>query len=208
MRLAGRVRDFVRCAQRSWSGSRGGRALAVAVAFPLVLTGCAARGPVRLWASSAGAPVQVTGQFGGTVALDGEILTLQLDSADVQYLGLQPGDRTTLEGVTVRAVVAADSAGRAIPLGVSGALAVADALRAGERRDLGRPAMAVPLPPGVRVRDLWLAFQFRGTARPEGQEPVLVIAYACSESNLLGVTRGARARARRMRASYATGCRL
>lgn len=184
-------------------------AITVAVAvLSMGLAGCAARSPVRLRASSAGAPVQVTGRFAGSVALDGDVLTLQLDSAEVQYLGLQPGDDTGLEGVTVRAVVASDSAGRGIPLGVSGAVPVADALRVGERRDLGRPVMAVPLPPGVRLRDLWLAFQVRGTARPTGRAPVLVIAYACSESNVLGPTRDARARARRMRASYTAGCQL
>lgn len=187
-------------------GSRHVRALACLAAVGAA--GCAARTPVRLSASSTGASVQVTGRFAGTVSLDGDVLTLQLDNAEAQYAGLRPGDRTTLEGVTVRAVVAADSAGRGIPLGVSGALAVADVLQAGERRDLGRAVMAVPLPPGARMRDLWLAFQFRGTARPDDQEPLLVIAYVCSEANLLGVTRGARARARRMRASYGTGCRL
>lgn len=208
VRHAGWPRALGRLVQRGGPGTRARRMRAVAACLPFVLAGCASRAPVRLAASSVGAPVQVTGRFAGAVSLEGEVLTLQLDTADVQYLGLQPGDSTTLEEVTVRAVVAADSAGRGIPLGVSGALAVADALRAGERRDLGHPVMAVPLPPGVRPRDLWLAFQFRGTARPPGQEPVLVIAYACSESNLLGVTRGARARGRRMRASYTAGCRL
>lgn len=207
-RRAGWPHGLGRLVRRAGDGAatRCSRAAAVGLAF--VLAGCATRAPVRLAASSMGAPVQVTGRFAGAVSLEGEILTLQLDSADVQYRGLQPGDSTTLEEVTVRAVVVADSAGRGIPLGVSGALAVADVLRAGERRDLGHPVMAVPLPPGVQRRDLWLAFQFRGTARPPGQEPVLVIAYACSESNLLGVTRGARARARLMRASYTAGCRL
>lgn len=178
------------------------------ILLALALTGCAARTPVRLAASSVGAAVQVTGRFAGTVSLEGDVLTLHLDTADVQYLGVQPGDTTALEGVTLRAVVAADSSGRGIPLGVSGALAVADVLRTGERRSLGRQQLAVPLPPGPRLRDLWLAFQFRGTARPPGGEPALVIAYACSAANVLGDTRQARERARRMRVDYPAACRL
>ena len=85
---------------------------------------------------------------------------------------------------------------------------VADVLRVGERRTLTGETLALPLPPGVPVRGLWLAFQFRGTARPAGREPELVIAYACSETNLLGATKGARLRTRRMRAGDVSACQL
>lgn len=174
----------------------------------LLLAGCASRTPVQLRAVSAAAPVRVWGDLRGVVSLDGELLSLRLDSASVQYLGLAASDSTPLEDVTVRAVVASDSAGRGIPQGVSGALQVADVLRVGERRTLTGETLALPLPPGVPVRGLWLAFQFRGTARPAGREPELVIAYACSETNLLGATKGARLRTRRMRAGDVSACQL
>jgi hypothetical protein len=169
---------------------------------------CAARGPVALVATSVGAPVRVTGDFAGAVSLDGEVLSLRLDRARVQYLGAAPGDSTLLEGVTLRLVVASDSSERGIPLGVSGAVPVADALRVGEERRLDGATLAVPLPAERRARDLWLAFQFRGTLQPRGAAPELLIAYVCSEINLLGVTKSARARARRMRTDYALGCGL
>lgn len=154
------------------------------------------------------APVQVAGDFSGTIALDGDVLTLQLERARVRYLGWATGDSAAVEGVTLRAVVVSDSAGRGIPLGVSSALAVADLLRIGEVRALHGAELAVPIPPGHRVRDLWIAFQIRGTVHGRDAEPALLIAYVCSERNLLGESRSAAARARRMRASYTAGCAL
>lgn len=181
---------------------------AVLVLAALVLAACAPRVPVALRASSAAAPAPLTGSFAGTVLVDGDVLTLQLDTAEVRYAGLAPGDPTLLEEVTVRAVIATDSAQVGIPLGASGTDAVADALQPGERRALGATRFDLPLPPGARLRDLWVAFQLRGTARPGGREPELVIAYACSATNLFGSTTSAKARARRMTADYASGCRL
>lgn len=172
------------------------------------LAGCASRIPVQLRATSAASPVRVQGAVRGRVSMEGDVLSLHLDSASVQYLGLSPADSTPLEAVTIRAVVASDSAGRGIPQGVSGALQVADVLRTGERRSLTGETMAVPLPPGMRLRDLWLAFQVRGTARPDGREPELVIAYLCSEANVMGATPRAKVRARRMRAGDASACEL
>jgi hypothetical protein len=174
----------------------------------LVLTGCAPRVPVALRASSLAAPSPLVGTFAGTVRVEGDVLTLRLDAAEVRYVGLAPGDSTLLDEVTVRAVVATDSASVGIPLGASGSTAVADALQPGERRMLGPVRFDLPLPPGARLRDLWIAFQLRGTARPSGRTPALVITYACSATNLLGATKSAKARARRMTATYAAGCRL
>ncbi len=84
----------------------------------------------------------------GTVQVDGEVLSLVVDGGWVEYRGGGGGDPVPLEALTMRAVVARDSAGRPIPLGVSGAVPVADVLRAGERRDVPRTTLAVPLPPG------------------------------------------------------------
>jgi hypothetical protein len=171
-------------------------------------TACATHRPKALVATSVGAPVRVTGDFAGDVSLDGDILTLQLNRARVQYFGASAADSTVLSGVTLRLVVASDSSERGIPLGVSGAMPVADALRVGEERRLDGATLSVPLPPERRLRDLWIAFQFRGTLQPRDAAPELLIAYVCSEINLMGGTRSARARARRMRADYAVGCGL
>lgn len=191
-----------------WSGTGAwGQSVLLCLAV-LSLAGCASRIPVQLRATSPASPLRVQGEVRGRVSMDGDVLSLQLDSASVQYLGLSPADSTPLEAVTIRAVVASDSAGRGIPQGVSGALQVADVLRTGERRSLTGETMAVPLPPGMRLRDLWLAFQVRGTARPDGREPELVIAYLCSEANVLGATKRAKVRARRMRAGDAAACQL
>jgi hypothetical protein len=174
----------------------------------LVLAGCARRVPVALRASSEAAPAALLGRFTGEVSVQGDVLTLQLDTAEVRFAGLAPGDATLLDEVTVRAVIATDSAAVGIPLGASGATSVADALQPGERRIMGSLRFDLPLPPGARLQDLWVAFQLRGTARPVGRDAELVVAYACSETNLLGATKPARARAQRMRASYVAGCRL
>ena len=169
---------------------------------------CVARLPAPLVASSAGTGVQVTGEFAGRVEMSGDVLKLTLDRARVQYSGVAAGDSNIMEDVTLRAVVATDSAGHGIPLGVSAALQVADVLRAGEVRDFSGATMALPLPPGVAQRELWLAFQVRGVTRPPGREPELVIVYTCSAINLFGPTRSASARARRMQRDYPTGCGL
>lgn len=180
-------------------------------AIALVLAGCASRAPVRLRASSVAVPGLLTGTFAGVVTVTDDVLTLQLDTAEVHYAGADTAaaaNASVLDAVTVRAVLATDSAGVGIPVGASGSIPVADALQPGERRVLGVIRFDLPLPPGAPLRDLWVAFQLRGTARPEGDTPELVIAYACSETNLLGATASARVRARRMRARYVEGCRL
>ncbi|MFN8667795.1 MAG: hypothetical protein U0164_11515 [Gemmatimonadaceae bacterium] len=169
---------------------------------------CAPPRPTRMHAVTVPVREVVQGEVAGSVAVDGEVLSLVVDSGWVQYRGGGGADGAPLDEVTMRAVVAIDSAGQPIPLGVSGAVAVADVLRAGERRALPRTTLAVPLPPGGRLRDLWLAVQFRGTLRPDGAEPSLVLALACSTSNVLGMTKQARQRTRRMQAGDATVCRM
>ncbi len=178
------------------------------IALALLTSACAHRRPHPVLATSVGAPVHVTGDFAGTVTLDDNVLTLRLERARVRYLGWRVGDSAAVEAVTLRAVVAADSAGRGIPLGVSSALEVAGEMRIGDVRSLDGAVLAVPIPPGQRVQDLWIAFQFRGTVHARDAEPALLIAYACSERNLMGESRSAEARARRMRASYTAGCAL
>jgi len=121
---------------------------------------------------------------------------------------LIPTDGATVEGVSVRAVVARDSAGRWIPMGVSSAADIADTMRDGEERVLWGLQLDVPLPPAARARDLWIVFQFRATARTTDGDPEPVLTYACSETNLLGGTQGARARAKRLQADYAAACQL
>ncbi len=150
----------------------------------------------------------MTGDFVGRVSLDAGVVTLQLDQVRVHYLGWAAGDSASVEDVTLRAIVAADSAGIGIPLGVSAARDVAPRLAVGDTRELDGVVLAVPLPPERRARDLWIAFQFRGTVRARDAAPELLIAYTCSEMNLFGVTKSANARARRMRASYSVGCSL
>lgn len=187
---------------------RRSAAVVAVVVLVLLTAGCARHRPNPVLATSVGSPVHVSGDLAGTVTLDDDVLTLQLQRARVRYLGWATGDSAAVEGVTLRAVVATDSAGRGIPLGVSSAVAVAEVMHIGEVRTLDGTKLAVPLPPGQRVRDLWIAFQFRGTVHARDSEPVLLIAYACSEQNLLGASKSAKARARRMRASYAVGCTL
>ncbi|MBK6487709.1 MAG: hypothetical protein IPF98_12705 [Gemmatimonadetes bacterium] len=189
---------------------RGSRSLAIIalVASVLLTAGCAGRRPNPLLATSVGAPVHVSGDFVGTVTLDADVLTLQLERARVRYLGWAAGDAAAVEGVTLRAVVAADSSGRGIPLGVSSALPVAEVMRVGDVRTLDGTVLVVPIPPGQPARDLWIAFQFRGTVHARDREPVLLIAYACSAQNLIGSSKSAKARASRMRASYTVGCAL
>jgi hypothetical protein len=174
----------------------------------VLLGGCAAHLPRPLQTSSVGAPIRMTGDFAGTVTLEDGVVTLQLERARARYLGWSDGDSASVEGVSLRAIVAADSAGVGIPLGVSAALDVASVLAVGEERSLDGATLAVPLPTERRARDLWLAFQFRGTVRAHSAAPELLIAYTCSELNLFGVSKSANARVRRMRASYSVGCRL
>lgn len=173
-----------------------------------LLGGCAGHRPRPLLSTSTGAPVRISGDFAGTVALDEGIVMLQLTRARVRYNGWASGDTASVEGVTLRAIVAADSAGIGIPLGVSGALDVAPVLQVGEEVSMDGGMLAVPLPPERRARDLWIAFQFRGTVRARSTAPELLIAYTCSEMNLFGVSKSANARARRMRSSYSVGCSL
>lgn len=177
----------------------------VALAF---VVGCAAHAPRRLESSSLGARLRMAGDFAGTVSLDGGIVTVQLERARVRYNGWAPGDTASVEDVTLRAIVATDSAGVGIPLGVSGALEVAPVLSVGADVTMDGRALAIPLPPDRRARDLWIAFQFRGTVRARSTAPELLIAYTCSEMNLFGVSKSANARARRMRTSYSVGCSL
>lgn len=169
---------------------------------------CAPPVPVRLHATTVPVRDVVQGEVAGTVQVDGEVLSLAVDGGWVEYRGGGGGDPVPLEALTMRAVVARDSAGQPIPLGVSGAVPVADVLRAGERRDVPRTTLAVPLPPGEKLRDLWLAVQFRGTLRPDGAEPSLVIAVACGSANVLGMTKQAKQRAQRMRAGDVAVCRM
>lgn len=150
----------------------------------------------------------VQGEVSGAVSVDGDVLSLGVDSGWVQYRGGDGADRVPLDAVTMRAVVARDSAGWSIPLGVSGPVAIADVLRVGERHALPRVTLAVPLPPGEAVRDLWLAVQFRGTLHPDGAEPSLVTALACGTSNVLGMTRQAKQRVRRMQGGDSVVCRM
>ncbi len=152
--------------------------------------------------------MRMTGGFAGTVSLDEGVVTLQLERARVRYLGWAEGDTATVEGVTLRAIVATDSSGVGIPLGVSAALDVAPEMAVGDVQTLDGRALAIPLPPDRRARDLWIAFQFRGTIRARTTAPDLLIAYTCSEMNLFGVTKSANARGRRMRSSYSVGCSL
>lgn len=177
----------------------------VALSF---VVGCAAHAPRRLESSSIGARVRMAGDFAGTVSLDGGIVTVQLERARVRYNGWAPGDTASVEDVTLRAIVATDSAGVGIPLGVSAALAVAPVMSIGGDVTMDGRTLAIPLPPDHRARDLWIAFQFRGTVRARSTAPELLIAYTCSEMNLFGVSKSANARARRMRASYSVGCSL
>ncbi|MCC6928447.1 MAG: hypothetical protein IT359_05575 [Gemmatimonadaceae bacterium] len=150
----------------------------------------------------------VHGEVDASVAIEGDVLSLVVDSGWVQYRGGGTADSVPLDDVTMRAVVASDSAGLPVPLGVSGAVTVADVLRTGERRSLPRTTLAVPLPPGGSLRDLWLAVQFRGTLHPDGAEPSLVTALACGTTNVLGMTKQARQRSRRMQAGDVAVCRL
>jgi len=182
---------------------------AVAVATLCSGLACASRGPARLHATSTGTGEPLTGEFVGHAVLEGDLVALQLDTVRVDYRGFAAGEPTPLEGVSVRAVVAADSAGHAIPLGVSGTLQVADALQVGERRLLLGVALGIPLPPERRPRELWIAFQLQGTAHRPGRPGSAVVAYVCSAGNLLGTSRtGAAIRARDVEAGGVRACRL
>lgn len=205
MRVTSRVRRHlspprVMVPRRAWS--------VVRLTAAVLLGACAAHLPRPLETSSVGAPVRMTGDFAGSVSLEDGVLSLQLARARVRYLGWAVGDSASVEGVTLRAIVATDSAGVGIPLGVSASLDVAPVLAVGEERSMDGATLAVPLPPERRARDLWIAFQFRGTVRARGSAPELLIAYTCSEMNLFGVSKSAKARARRMRTSYSVGCSL
>lgn len=152
--------------------------------------------------------MRLTGRFVGRTTIERDILTVHVDTARVRLRLMIPTDGATVEGVSVRAVVATDSAGRWIPMGVSSAADIADTMRDGEERVLWGLQLDVPLPPAARARDLWIVFQFRATARTTDGDPELVLTYACSETNLLGGTQGARARAKRLQADYAAACQL
>lgn len=194
-----------RAADARWAA--GARRLGLMLALGW-LVGCAAHGPRRLESSSIGARLRMAGDFAGVVSLDGGIVTVQLERARVRYNGWAEGDTASVEDVTLRAIVATDSAGVGIPLGVSGALEVAPVMSVGADVTMDGRTFAIPLPPDRRARDLWIAFQFRGTVRARRTAPELLIAYTCSEMNLFGVSKSANARARRMRASYTVGCSL
>lgn len=169
---------------------------------------CMHRSVPPLLVSSLGSPMRLTGRFVGRTTIERDILTVHVDTARVRLRLMIPTDGATVEGVSVRAVVATDSAGRWIPMGVSSAADVADTMRDGEERVLWGLQLDVPLPPAARARDLWIVFQFRATARTTDGDPELVLTYACSETNLLGGTQGARARAKRLQGDYAAACQL
>ena len=185
------------------------RARLVVLVFACGLpSACVHRGVPPLRVSSLGTPMRLTGRFVGRTTIERDILTVHVDTVRVRLHLMTPTDDATVEGITLRAVVAKDSAGRWIPMGVSSAADVADTMRDGEERELWGLQLAVPLPPAARARDLWIVFQFRATARTTDGDPELVLTYACSETNLLGGTRGARARAKRLQADYAAACQL
>ena len=162
--------------------------------------------PLRV--SSLGTSQRLTGHFVGRTTIERGVLTVHFDTARVRVHRIAPPDSATLEGISVRAVIATDSAGRWIPMGVGAAVAVAETMRGDEVRELWGLELSVPLPPAARVRDLWIVFQFRATHRATDGQAVPVLSYACSETNLMGRTRSARARATRLRADYVYACRL
>ena len=179
------------------------------------LAACAHSAP-RLDVSSVGAPVPIAGYFAGEVRVSADMITLLLDSARVVVSGTQGGRVTGVPGagaaeltdVTVRAVLATDSAGHAIPLGVSGAVEVAERMRAGEARELRQTEFALPVPEKVRLADVWVLFQLRALAQSDGEQPQEILAYACSTTNLAGRAASAERRAERLRVSYTDACRV
>ena len=181
----------------------------------LALAACARPVP-RLAVSSIGAPVPIAGYFSGVATIGADVVTLEIDSARVVVAGVDGGrvegltapGAVELTDVTVRAVLAADSAGQAIPLGVSGVVEVAERLRAGEVRELRRTEFALPVPVDVRLADVWVIFQLRALALVDGATPREVLSYACSATNLTGRPASAKRRAERLRASYTDACRM
>lgn len=179
------------------------------VALVLPVTACR-HTPPRLAVSSVGVAHELTGRFAGRATIADGIVTLHLDSLRV-WRGAADGTEgatAALEEVTVRAVLAVDSAGTWIPLGVSPPLGIAATLAAGEHQGVMATELALPMPPDIPARDLWIVFQLHGLRRRAGAPPEQVVAYACSETNLLGVTQSAQLRARRLRASYTDACRV
>lgn len=175
-----------------------------------------AHSPPRVDVSSLGAPVPLRGYFAGEVRMDDDAITLLVDSAQVVVAGTDGSSgggvprigAAALTDITVRAVLATDSAGHAIPLGVSGAVEVADRMHAGEVRELRKAEFALPVPQDVRLADVWVIFQLRALAHNEGEQPQEILAYACSATNLAGRSASAKRRAGRLRASYTDACRL
>lgn len=98
----------------------------------------------------------------------------------------------------------------------SDSVPVADAMRFGERRPLGRIHLRMPRPPGLDPGNSWLVFRMTGFAVPvmarvpgdvmgrRAPRAARFRVYACADWNLGG--RVDRARARRQQVSYLAVC--
>jgi hypothetical protein len=190
--------------------------------------------PPRLDVSSLGTKARLTGRFSGVVRVGSDEVTLLLDSVRISASrwdgesGADDGargaraerqptsDRTANDGsvgwelteLSVRAVLASDSSGSTIPLGVSSAVEVSGTMRAGDERVLRDVEFALPKPIDMRLTEVWVVFQLRAIARGAGSTTQEVLSYACSRTNLLGRSKSATQRAQRLRASYTEACRL
>lgn len=171
--------------------------------------GCAHRAP-RLEVTSPAAAQRLAGRFSGEVLLGEEVITLRLDSAVVEFVasGTSGDVGVVLEDVTVRAVLAVDSAGHPIPVGASSPVDVARSLQPGEGRTLRTVEFALPVPLDVRLSEVWVAFQMGGTLRVGDAPPSALVGYACSPTNLARGSVTARQRADRLRARYDEACHM